>query len=66
MVLLPKVQQQLGDKCYKHGYIKKESIQIIQRSLGGIESSHFNGNLIYDLKLQVQVCNPMAGQKSQV
>ena len=31
-----------GDKCYKQGYIKKESVRIIKRSLGSIVSSHFS------------------------
>ena len=61
-ILLPKVKDQLGNKCHKYGYIKKESIQIVQRSLGAVESSHFNGNIIYHVKIEADVCIPMEGQ----
>ena len=56
-----KIRKKLGNKCSKFGYVKQESINILERSIGRINSSHFNGNVIYDLKLEIQVCNPKEG-----
>lgn len=58
-LILEKVRNNIGDRCFKQGYISKNSIKIIQRSIGNIESSHFNGNIIYNLKLEVKICCPV-------
>ena len=56
-VLTRKIKSIVGDKCYKQGYIKKESVRIIKRSLGSIVSSHFSGNLIYNVVAEVSICS---------
>ena len=60
-LIISKIKNEIGDKCYKHGYIIKSSINLIQRSIGKINSAHFNGNLVFDVKLDVNVCNPVKG-----
>lgn len=60
-ILLDKSKKSLGNKCSKYGYILEESIKIIHRSIGKIKSSHFDGTVIYNLKLEVKVCNPTEG-----
>jgi len=60
-LIISKIKNEIGDKCYKHGYIIKKSINLIQRSIGKINSAHFNGNLVFDVKLDVKVCNPVKG-----
>lgn len=60
-ILLRKSKESLGDKCSKNGYILKDSIKIIKRSIGKIKSSHFNGMVIFNIKLEVTVCNPSEG-----
>ena len=60
-ILLEKVKNSIGDKCSKEGYVKKESIKLIDRSIGKIVSSHFNGNIIFNLKLEVDICNVTEG-----
>ena len=60
-ILLDKVKNNIGNKCSKEGYIKKDSIKIIERSLGRIISSHFNGDIVYNLKLEVDICNVVEG-----
>ena len=43
-----------------------DSIKIIQRSIGKIKSSHFDGTIIFNLKLEIQVCNPTEGDIVEV
>ena len=61
-ILLSKIKSEIGDKCYKNGYIIKDSINILKRSLATIKSSNFNGNLIFNLKLSAHLINPMNGE----
>ena len=56
--LLQKIKKKLGNKCSNYGYIEKDSIKIVDRSLGKIISSHFNGNLVYNIKVEVKICAP--------
>ena len=60
-LLLEKIKENIGDKCHKEGFIRKDNIKIIERSLGKINSSHFNGTIIYDCKVGVDICNPLEG-----
>ena len=60
-ILLEKVKNNIGNKCSKEGYIKKDSIKLIEKSLGRIISSHFNGDIVYNLKLEVDICNVTEG-----
>ena len=60
-VLLEQSKKSLGNKCSKYGYIMEDTIRILQRSIGKIKSSHFDGTVIYNLKLEVTVCNPSEG-----
>ena len=59
--ILQKIRTELEGICIKSGYVKKNSIQIIGRSLGVIAASHFNGSVIYNLTLSANVCNPLEG-----
>lgn len=60
-VLLEKLKNKLGNKCTKEGYIEEDSIKMIERSVGKIITSHFSGNIEYNVKLQVNTCNPSQG-----
>ena len=44
--ILDKIKKKIGNKCYKQGFIDINSIKLLERSIGKIKSSHFNGNLI--------------------
>jgi DNA-directed RNA polymerase subunit E'/Rpb7 len=49
------------NKCSRHGYIKKNSIDICEISLGLIEQSGLQGSVIYNVKYKALVCNPIIG-----
>lgn len=57
--ILEMLQNELEEKCIKHGYIKKNSIKILSRSLGNVLTSQFNGNSIYNITLSAKICNPL-------
>lgn len=59
--LLKNIKEKIGNKCHKNGFIKKDTISIIERSMGKINSSHFNGKIAFDIKLSVDICNPVQG-----
>ena len=67
-VILKKLKEQYEEKCSKDGYVKKNSIKILKRSLGKILASQFNGNVLYDVKFSAEICNPLEGAiiKAQV
>jgi len=56
--ILTKVKTTLENNCSKHGYIKKDSIKVIKRSIGYCKESHLNGNIAYDLSCIAEICNP--------
>lgn len=61
--LTEKIKLKLGDKCNDIGFINKDSLQIIDRSIGKINSSQFNGNIQFNLKLKARICKLNPGQK---
>jgi DNA-directed RNA polymerase subunit E'/Rpb7 len=60
-IIYKKLQNNLEGMCSKHGYIKKNSIKIIKRSIGHLKIPHFNGNIAYDLQCVADICNPPKG-----
>jgi len=60
-IILAKIKANLENLCSKHGYIKRNSIKIIKRSIGQLVIPHFNGNIIYDLQCVGEICNPAQG-----
>jgi len=57
--ILNKIKTKIEGTCIKNGYIKPDSLKIIKRSIGKINCSHFNGNILYHLELSVDLCNPL-------
>ena len=47
--------------CSKHGYIKNNSIKILERTIGTINNQHFNANIRFQLKCIAEICNPIQG-----
>jgi len=60
-ILLNKLKNNLENMCSKHGYIKKNSIKIIKRTIGHIKIPHFNGQIVYELQCVAEICNPAQG-----
>jgi hypothetical protein len=60
-ILLNKIKEKLGNKCNKHGYIEKDSIHLVTRSAGSINTTHFNGHMHFNIIVQANICHPSEG-----
>lgn len=60
-ILLNKIKNKIGNKCNELGYVEKESIELLSRNLGIINSSQFNGDVQYNIKLRANICLPVKG-----
>ncbi len=59
--LLEKIKKNIGDKCIVKGFVKKDSIKIVSRTIGTINTSHFNGQPYYHIKVEADICKPSNG-----
>ena len=60
-VLKDKIISEIEGRCVNDGYIKKDSVRLIKRSIGKLMMSQFNGNIIYNIIYTAKVCNPHEG-----
>lgn len=60
-VVLQKLKERLEGKCSKHGYIKRESIEVYKITPGMIELVGLNGYALYNVHFHADVCNPLLG-----
>lgn len=61
-IILKTLKTEVGNKCIRHGYIKIDSINIIKRTIGTINSSRLDGSINYDISYSADVCCPTKGQ----
>jgi DNA-directed RNA polymerase subunit E'/Rpb7 len=62
-ILLEKLKNDVGDRCIKEGFVRRSSIEILKRSLGSVDSIHFNGRVCYQITYSAEVCHPTDGLK---
>jgi DNA-directed RNA polymerase subunit E'/Rpb7 len=62
-VIQDKIAGKLEGKCNKHGFIKPESVKLIDRGSGTIRDGHFTGNYVFRVTYSCQVCNPLENLK---
>ena len=55
------LKDKIEEKCISEGYIKKNSVNILKKSLGLLKGSRFNGDINYVLLYKALVCNPKIG-----
>ena len=60
-IIKDKIVDSVGNKCINEGYVQKDSIQIIRRSVGKIPAIQFNGDINYNVEYSAQICNPSKG-----
>jgi len=59
--LLFRLKDEIEGKCIKEGFAMPNSVEIVNRSLGEVQLSHFNGSMLYHCNFVVKVCNPNEG-----
>lgn len=60
-LLLTNLKKEIEGKCIHEGYVKPNSIKIYERSIGRLIDGHFNGNIFYNVRFSVNLCNPPEG-----
>ena len=60
-LILDKLRANYESICSKYGYIKKNTIKIIKRSVGTLKKEHFNANVYFDVICIAEICNPAQG-----
>jgi DNA-directed RNA polymerase subunit E'/Rpb7 len=60
-LLLTNLTKEIEGKCIHEGYVKPNSIKIYERSIGRIIDGHFDGNIFYNVRFSVNLCNPPEG-----
>ena len=61
-IIEKKLKENYEGKCCKDGYIKKDSIEIVNRSMGRMEPGQFNGSVTYNIEYSAEICNPSEKQ----
>lgn len=55
------LKNKVEEKCIAEGYVKKDTVQILKKSIGNLKGSQFNGYINYELKYKAQICSPKNG-----
>ena len=61
-IILNKLKKKVEGKCIKEGYIRKNSVKILSRSLGVMNNSNFDSGVHYVVLYSADVCNLTNGQ----
>jgi DNA-directed RNA polymerase subunit E'/Rpb7 len=61
-LILNKLKTKIEGKCISSGYVKPESIKILGRSLGLLQTHDFNANSYYEITFKAEICSPKNGQ----
>jgi DNA-directed RNA polymerase subunit E'/Rpb7 len=51
------VKNNVEGKCIREGYVVPGTTIVLERSMGNLNNNQFNGNIIYDIKIGVKICN---------
>ena len=60
-ILLSTLKDKIEGIVTKHGYIRKNSVEVYKYSPGTVELSRLNGYLLYDVFFYCDLCMPMIG-----
>jgi hypothetical protein len=62
-ILLKQLRKKLENKCSQHGFVIPNSLEILSRSMGLLESGHYTGNIVFHIQAQGRVLNPVNGTR---
>ena len=57
-LLTSRLKLRIEGRCIAAGYVKQDSLEILNRSMGGAENGRFTGNYIFYIKLRCKVFHP--------
>lgn len=56
--LLNKIKNKYENKCIEEGFIKKDTIEILERSNGYINQTNLLNNIVFNILFKCKMCNP--------
>ena len=62
-ILLRQLSKKLEGKCSQHGFVIPNSLEILSRSMGALESGRYTGNIVFYIQAQGRVYNPVNGTR---
>ncbi len=60
-ILKEKLVSKLEGKCSLHGWVVRNSLKILSRSMGYVESGRFTGDIVFHVQVEGRVINPPSG-----
>ena len=61
-IILNKLKKKVEGKCIKEGFIRKDSVKILSRSLGVMNNSNFESGVHHTVVFTAEVCSLNNGQ----
>jgi hypothetical protein len=61
-IIMDVLRAKVEGSCISDGYIKRDSVEILSRSLGCMENHDFGANISYLIRYKADVCSPRVGQ----
>ena len=55
------IEAKVGGICNKDGYVRKNSVNLLKRSIGLVSNETTNGFVSFDVLYSIDVCNPKNG-----
>jgi len=51
------IKNNIEGKCIKEGYVVPNTVVILKRSMGNLNTNQFNGNILFDVTVGAKICN---------
>lgn len=55
------LKSRVEERCGTYGYIKKDSVEVVQRPVGYVQQGYMNGCITFDVNYKAMICNPVYG-----
>ena len=62
-LIINEIKNKIGNKCIKEGFVDKENIKLVNRSIGKIKPEYFNSFICYNCTFELNICNPLKNQE---
>ena len=62
-ILLDHLREKLEGRCSSHGFVLKDTLELLSRSMGTLEHGRYTGNVVYHVQAQGKVYNPANGTR---
>lgn len=60
-LILAKVSESMEGKCSLHGWVLPDTLKVLSRTMGYLESGRFTGDIVFHVQAEAKVLNPPSG-----